>query len=232
MDNKIEFLLKGKYALFTDPVTKIGGEKSSYHLPTYQALKGITESVYWKPTIVWIIDKVRIMNKIQTESKNVRPLLMDGQYGTNRHDLSIYSYLRDVEYQVQAHFEWNMKRKDLAIDRNEDKHYKIAVRMLEKGGRRDIFLGSRECQGYVEPCRFGTGDGPYDKDRELSYGLQFHSFEYPSESGVEKLFARFWQTTLKNGVIEFPRPEKCPHKREIGPMDYEIVAVNTEEVID
>ena len=232
MDNKIEFLLKGKYALFTDPVTKIGGEKSSYHLPTYQALKGITESIYWKPTIIWVIDKVRIMHKIQTESKNVKPLQMDGQYGTNRHDLSIYSYLRDVEYQVQAHFEWNMIREDLAIDRNEDKHFQIALRMIDKGGRRDIFLGSRECQGYVEPCRFDSGEGFYDNEVELSYGLMFHSFEYPSESGFEKLSARFWQAKIKNGTIEFPRPEKCLHKREIGPMEYEIVAVNTEEVIE
>jgi len=232
VENKINFLLRGRYALFTDPVTKIGGEKSSYHLPTYQALKGVTESIYWKPTIVWIIDKVRIIKKIQTESKNVKPLLMDGQYGTNRHDLSIYTYLRDVEYQVQAHFEWNMKRTDLAEDRNEDKHFQIAKRMLEKGGRRDIFLGSRECQAYVEPCEFGSKEGHYDNEDELSYGLMFHSFEYPSESGEEKLIARFWQAKIKSGIIEFPRTEKCPHRREIGPMDYEIVAVNKEEVID
>jgi CRISPR-associated protein Cas5d len=232
MKNKIEYLLRGRYALFTDPVTKIGGEKSTYHLPTYQALKGITESIYWKPTFIWLIDKVRVINKIRTESKNVKPLLMDGQYGSNRHDLSIYTYLKDVAYQVQAHFEWNMTREDLAVDRNEDKHYQIALRMLEKGGRRDIFLGTRECQGYVEPFRFGNGDGSYDGDSELSYGLMFHSFEYPSESGIEKLFARFWQAKLNGGIIEFPRPEDCPHKREIGPMALERVPVNTGEETD
>ena len=232
MENKIEYVLKGKYALFTDPVTKIGGEKNSYHLPTYQALKGITESIYWKPTFIWVIDKVRIMKKIQTESKNVKPLLMDGQYGTNRHDLSIYTYLRDVEYQVIAHFEWNLMRDDLVVDRNENKHYQSVLRMLEKGGRRDIFLGARECQGYVEPCRFGNGESCYDNQDELSYGLQFHSFEYPSESGVEMLFTRFWQAKLKGGIIEFPRPEDCPYKKEIGPMGYEKVLVNTKEAIE
>jgi len=232
VENKIEYQLTGRYALFTDPVTKIGGEKSSYHLPTYQALKGITESVYWKPTFIWVIDKVRIINKIQTEAKNVKPLKMDGQYGTNRHDLSIYTYLRDVVYQVQAHFEWNLKRDDLEKDRNEDKHFQIAMRMLEKGGRRDIFLGSRECQGYVEPCRFGNAMGYYDNENELAYGLQFHSFEYPSESGIKKLSAYFWPAKIKGGIVEFPRSEDCPHKREIGPMNYEIVTVNTEEVID
>jgi len=232
VENRIEYLLWGRNALFTDPVTKIGGEKNSYHLPTYQALKGITESIYWKPTFIWVIDKVRVMKKIQSESKNVKPLLMDGQYGSNRHDLSIYTYLRDVAYQVQAHFEWNMKRDDLAADRNENKHFQSAIRMLEKGGRRDIFLGARECQGYVEPCRFGESKGYYDSEGALSYGLQFHSFEYPSESGMEKLSARFWQANVKGGVIEFPRPESCPHKREIKPMAWEKIKVNTEEVVE
>jgi CRISPR-associated protein Cas5d len=231
MDNSIEFKLEGRYALFTDPVTKIGGEKSTYHIPTYQAIKGITESIYWKPTFYWVIDKVRVMRKIQTESKNVKALQMDGQYGTNRHDLSIYTYLRDVEYRVQAHFEWNMQRPDLEGDRNEDKHYQTALRMLEKGGRRDIFLGSRECQGYVEPCGFVGDIGYYDKEDELSYGLMFHCFEYPSESGIEMLCARFWRAKIKKGIISFPRPEACPHKREIRPMRAEKPAVNAAEEV-
>jgi CRISPR-associated protein Cas5d len=232
LKNKIEYLLTGKYALFTDPVTKIGGEKSSYHVPTYQALKGITESIYWKPTFIWVIDKVRIMQKIRTESKNVKPLLMNKEYGKNRYDLSIYTYLRDVSYHVEAHFEWNLSRKELAADRNEDKHYQIALRMIEKGGRRDIFLGSRECQGYVEPCSFGKGEGYYDNEEELSYGIMFHSFDYPSESGIEKLSARFWQTKVNKGIIVFPKPENCPYKRKVKEMNFEPLLINTDEVID
>ena len=44
--NTIEYTVAGYYALFSDPVTRVGGEKSSYHIPTYEALKGITESIY------------------------------------------------------------------------------------------------------------------------------------------------------------------------------------------
>lgn len=40
MKNQIEFEVYGDYALFTDPLTKIGGEKLSYSVPTYEALKG------------------------------------------------------------------------------------------------------------------------------------------------------------------------------------------------
>ena len=45
--NTIEYQVYGDYALFADPVTRVGAEKSSYHIPTYEALKGITESIYW-----------------------------------------------------------------------------------------------------------------------------------------------------------------------------------------
>lgn len=41
--NQIEYKVYGRYALFTDPLTKTGGEKFTYQIPTYQALKGITE---------------------------------------------------------------------------------------------------------------------------------------------------------------------------------------------
>jgi len=149
--NSVTFKVWGRYALFTDPLTRIGGEKYSYQVPTYEALKGILSSVYWKPTIVWIIDKVRVMKPIRTQPRNVKPL----KYHASGNDLAIYTYLADVEYQVQAHFEWNRNRPDLEHDRNEHKHHSVARRMIERGGRRDVFLGTRECQGYVEPCEFG-----------------------------------------------------------------------------
>ena len=76
--NSIEFEAYAKYALFSDPVTRVGGEKFSYQVPTYQAIKGIVESIYWKPTLIWVIDAVRIVNKIQTEGKGIRPIKMSG----------------------------------------------------------------------------------------------------------------------------------------------------------
>jgi len=69
MRSRIDFTVSGRFALFTDPLTKIGGEKCSYHIPTYEALKGVAKSIYWKPTFVWVIDKVRVMRRIRTQSK-------------------------------------------------------------------------------------------------------------------------------------------------------------------
>ncbi len=205
--NRVEFKVSGKYALFTDPLTKIGGEKCSYHIPTYEALKGILGSVYWKPTIVWIIDKVRVMNRIRTQTRSAKPV----DYGGGN-SLAIYTYLVDVEYQVQAHFEWNLHREDMANDRNENKHFFVAKRMIDKGGRRDIFLGARECQGYVEPCRFGEGKSDYDDYGEIAFDLMFHGFDYPDELGKDELHARFWRPKMVDGKIDFIRPEACSHE--------------------
>ena len=68
-ENRIEFEVRGDYALFSDPITRVGGEKFSYQIPTYEALKGIVQSIYWKPTLIWVVDAVRVMNPIQTEAK-------------------------------------------------------------------------------------------------------------------------------------------------------------------
>ena len=210
----MEFKVHGRYALFTDPLTKIGGEKSSYHIPTYQAMKGILESVYWKPTIVWIIDTMRILKPIKTQTMGAKPL----RYGQGGNDLSIYTYLADVEYQVQAHFEWNANRPDLEKDRNENKHYFVAKRMIARGGRRDIFLGTRECQGYVEPCQFGEGNGFYDQYGDLSFDLMFHGFDYPNETGQNEFRARFWRPKMSNGIVQFVRPDECSINKLVRTM--------------
>ena len=212
-DNMVEFKVYGKYALFTDPLTKIGGEKCSYQIPTYEAIKGIVSSVYWKPTIVWIIDKIRVMKAIRTQTQSAKPIDYSGG-----NSLAIYTYLSDVEYQMQAHFEWNLHREDMAKDRNENKHYFVAKRMIGKGGRRDIFLGTRECQGYVEPCKFGEGKGFYDNYGELSFDLMFHGFDYPDEIGKSEFYSRFWRPKMVNGIVNFIRPEDCTIRKFVRSM--------------
>ena len=202
--NIVEFSVYGDYALFSDPIMRVGGEKCTYQIPTYEALKGILSSVYWKPTIIWYIDKVRVMNPIRMEVKGIRTIKYDGSKGGK--DLSYYTYLKDCRYQVSAHF-----------DRNENKHHEIAKRMIEKGGRRDIFLGARECQGYAEPCVFGEEKGAYDETPMISFGHMYHGITYSDEAYSEETRGRmtlnFWYPEMKNGIIVFPRPQDCPNHK-------------------
>ncbi|MDA3786531.1 MAG: type I-C CRISPR-associated protein Cas5c [Deltaproteobacteria bacterium] len=233
MKNSISFKLWGRYGLFTDPVTKTGGEKCSYHVPTYEAIKGVLKSIYWKPTIIWFVDKVRVMKPLRTQTKGTKPLVWGGG-----NSLAIYTFLHEVEYQVEAHFEWNEYRPELEKDRVDGKHFNIVSRMLEKGGRQDILLGVRDCQGFVEPCLFGEGKGAYDEIDELGFGLMFHSFDYPDETGKDELASRFWQATMRAGILHFPRPEQCEKRRFIRNMtakqfglDENILHVDREEAL-
>ena len=217
----IEFQVTGRYALFTDPLSKVGGEKCSYHVPTYEALKGIAKSIYWKPTLIWVIDEVRVMKRIRTQTKGVKPLDLGGG-----NSLAIYTFLADVQYQVRAHFEWNEHRPELSDDRIEAKHHAIAQRMIDRGGRQDVFLGTRDCQGYVQACEFGSGAGELDDAGELAFGLMFHGFDYPDETGGTELHARFWRPTMVNGVVRFSHPQDCTERRFVRSMSVKAFGLN------
>lgn len=213
--NAIAFLLTGRFALFSDPVTRVGGEKTSYLIPTYEALKGVCESIYWKPTFQWVVDSVRVLNPFQSQSKGMRPISLRNEPAT----LSIYTYLKDVRYEVHAHFEWNPLRGDLVADRNENKHYFMAKRCLERGGRRDIFLGTRECQGYVEPLPEEPIESAFDPLERMTFGNMFHGFDYGDTGEGGQMVARFFEPVMLRGVVTFPRPEECTVRRVVKPLE-------------
>lgn len=230
--NIIEFQVYGRNALFADVLTRAGGEKSSYPVPTYEALKGILSSVYWKPTIIWKILDVRVMNPIYFERKGAKLI----KYGNSKKtDLAFYTYLHDVRYQVRAKFEWNFNRPELESDRDEHKHMQITKKWIGRGGRRDVFLGTRECQAYVEPCVFGEGEGAYDHAGVIPFGLMEHGLTYPDEAIRDEdkgyLTLRLWRPVMENGIIHFPMPEECDPKlmRHIKQMGMETFTDVSEE---
>ena len=219
--NIVELEVTGDYALFSDPVMRVGG-------PSYEALKGILSSVYWKPTFIWYIDEVRVMNRIRTETKGIRPI----KYNKGANDLSYYTYLKDCRYRIKAHFEWNENRPELKADRNENKHHEIARRMIQKGGRRDIFLGTRECQGYVEPCDYAQPSIPYAGIPERSFGVMVHGITYPDEQTdpgyAGKMTVRLWKPVMRNGIIRFERPDSPKIiTRVIKEADYKLFTAGT-----
>jgi CRISPR-associated protein Cas5d len=161
-----------------------------------------------------IVDEIRVMNPIKMESKGIRPI----EYGGGN-TLANYTYLKDVRYQVRAHFIFNHHRPDMAFDRNEHKHHNILKRSLRAGGRRDIFLGARECQGYVEPVEFGSGEGFYDDYGEIHFGTMVHGINYPDETGRNAMEVRLWEPIMKNGVIKFIRPDECTNIRTLSEME-------------
>ena len=131
---------------------------------------------------------------------------------------------------VEAHFEWNTDRPDLEQDFNEFKHSNIAKRYLKKGGKRDIFLGKRECVAYVKECDFDSVESYYKERREIDFGIMFHSFIYPNKDS-KNLIANLSHIVMKNGVIEFERPQDCKISRVVREMEY-VPTMSGEDFVD
>lgn len=216
----------GQRALWTSPESKSGGEKITYQIPTREALRGIIDANYFKPTIKNEIDQIRIMNRIETYTVGTRLLLND-----YKSDLSAYTYLRDVCYYVKFHFEWNENRPDLLKDRNMRKHEEITKRSLKRGGRRPIFLGISECMGYIEILdenQYENDIGYYD-NKNMAFGIMFNGFIYPNKSGI-KLKSTFSNIDMINGRVDFIKPEESKIVNELS--NYTFKVPNLEKSVD
>lgn len=223
--------IKGKYALFSDPVTKGGGEKYSYSVPTRQALVGLADAIYYKPTIKNIISEVKVINKIQTEVIGTRAMI--NKSNKMEADLNYVSYLIDVEYLMKFHFLWDETRVDLTYDRISKKHEAIMERSIIRGGRRDIFLGTRECVAtaeYLTEREYVEAESYYN-NQILNMGIMFQEFEYPTVTG-EKLKSYFTNTILDKGVIRYLPKETCNIINELSDYGFkqseQIKSVETE----
>lgn len=140
-------IVEGDYACFTRPEFKV--ERVSYDVPTPGALEGLLKSVYWKPAIRYVIDKIVVFQPI--EFANIRRnevkdkvlySAMKGQMNGTGADPCIYTVsnrsqraallLKNVKYGVEFHFELTGLKCEREDDA-ENKHYNIIKRRLENG---------------------------------------------------------------------------------------------------
>ena len=153
-------IIENDYALFTRPEMKV--ERVSYDVPTVSAMEGLIKSIYWKPAIRIVIDKIIVFNPIRfinirrnefknkVSLKNVKtqmkgstdksPVLYANEERTQRASM----LLRDVKYGVEFHFELTGEKSE-HDDESAEKHYNIMLRRLRKGQYfRQPCLGCRE----------------------------------------------------------------------------------------
>ena len=67
-------------------------------------------------------------------------------------------------------------------------------------------------------CRYGEGESDYDGYGTLEFGLMFHGFDYPDETGTGELHARFWRARMDDGVVRFLKPEACSSRKFVRQM--------------
>ena len=140
-------IAEGDYACFTRSELKV--ERVSYDVPTPGAVEGMLKSVYWKPAIRYVIDRIVVFNPInfmnirRNEVKEKVSLagMKSCMNGTPR-DVSIYAsdcrtqrasmILKDVKYGIEFHFELTGFKSEEEED-GEKKHYNVIKRRLENG---------------------------------------------------------------------------------------------------
>ncbi|MGL4791095.1 MAG: type I-C CRISPR-associated protein Cas5c, partial [Anaerotignaceae bacterium] len=135
------------YACFTRPELKV--ERVSYDVPTPGALEGMLKSIYWKPAIKYVIDKIIVyepinfMNIRRNELKEkvsyqkVRSKMSNGDkeptiYTSECRSQRASMILKNVKYGIEFHFELTGLQSTDA-DEGQEKHYNIIKRRLENG---------------------------------------------------------------------------------------------------
>jgi len=207
----VVFSVRADRALFTRPDLRV--ERLTYPVPTFGAMAGVLRSIYAKPTLYWVPRRVLIMkpiryqnimiNEVKTTAITKRPFV-----ASERRMQKMQTYLYDVRYIVEAHFEWSGKQPD---DEDLGKHMCIFERSLEVGGRRDVFLGMRECTAIVEPVQgtFNEITEEWQKQHEglyLNVGVMFHGWEWGTgKDGTDT--PTFFEAKVRNSILKYPHPK-------------------------
>jgi CRISPR-associated protein Cas5d len=207
MAHGVKLKVWGDYACFTRPEMKV--ERVSYDVMTPSAARGILEAIYWKPAIRWVIDRIHVLNPIrftnirrnEISSKlplgNVKMAMKDGRFRVEVFIEDIRQQraamvLRDVEYVINAHFEFTGDE-----DNNPAKHKEIFDRRASKGQCfHRPYLGCREF-----PAHFKQVDEapPSVHKGEKDLGWMLHDLDFHDD-----MKAKFFRAVMRDGTIEVP----------------------------
>ncbi len=224
-----KIMVEGDYALFTIPHMKV--ERVSYDVPTISALEGMIKSIYWKPALRIVIDRIIVFNPIkfinvrrnEVKNKLMKSSVMSQMKGGS--EIEFYAsdmrsqragmILKDVKYGVEFHFELTGYKSDHE-DECEEKHYNIMLRRLKNGQCfRQPCLGCREFSvnkielvdefdySAISPELMGDTDLGY-----MLYGLKFADGGKPVNGDWEnpkfsdKAEAVYYRPHMIDGVID------------------------------
>ncbi len=204
----------GEWACFTRPEMKV--ERVSYDAMTPSAARGVVEAIYWKPEILWIVDRVTVLNPIRFTSlrrNEVKDKIGAGtvakvmKAGTG--ELSIAAsdsdtrqqraalLLRNVSYIIEAHFDI------VSGTDNAAKHLDQFNRRARRGACfTRPYLGCREFAAHFAllegDTALPTPDESLKGERDLGWMLHDIDFAHGKQ-------ARFFHAHMRDGVIQIPK---------------------------
>lgn len=201
--------IKGDRALFSRHESK--AEKISYEVPTPSAIEGILKSIYWKPEMKFVINKIYVINEPKFElvmengQSNVASssafiknpeLISSAIVDRSRYGCPMArNILVNVHYVIDFKIQSNGTA--TSADDNAGKHANIFYRRAKEGQCfRQPCLGSSEF-----PCEFGIiHETQLPKSKlqgVVNLGIMLHHIDY---SG--KPTQVFYKPIMRDGVID------------------------------
>lgn len=205
--------VRGEYALFTRPEMKT--ERVSYDVMTPSAARGILESIFWHPGMVWVPDRIHVCapirftnirrNEVKStiSARSAKTAMERGRgelYIATSEDIQQRAamVLRDVHYIIDAHFEMTDKANE---SDNPGKFQDIIKRRLRNGQcYSQPYLGCREFPAKVSLFE-GIPPCPEELKGEKELGYMLWDMEYTDPENIRPLFFR---AVLRNGVLTVP----------------------------
>lgn len=208
MSYGVKLKVWGDYACFTRPEMKV--ERVSYDVMTPSAARGILEAIYWKPAIVWIIDRIHVLKKVRFDNVRrnelagkiaigtVKAAMKDGKspvevFIEDDRQQRAAMILRDVSYIIEAHFGFTGTE-----DNNPAKHKEIFDRRAQRGQCfHQPYLGCREFSAHFELIE---GEVPRSKlTGKQNLGWMLHDMDFE-----DNMAAKYFRAVMNEGVIDVP----------------------------
>ncbi len=211
----------GDYACFTRPEMKV--ERVSYDVMTPSAARGIFEAIYWQHAIRWVVDKIHVLKPIRftnirrnelsskIPARNITAAMngageSPAAYIEEDRQQRAAMVLQDVEYVIEAHYEFTGSPDD-----NPGRHHEVFTRRAQKGQcfHQPVF-GCREFPAHFELLEGAIPASPLKGERDL--GWMLHDIAHDPagndkdgrHSCTEKCAPRFFKAKMVDGIITVP----------------------------
>lgn len=183
---------------------------------TPSAARGLIESIYWHPGILWVVDRIHVLAPIRftnlrrnevksTISARSAKTVMDRGRGelylATSQDIQQRAslLLQDVRYVIEAHF--SILPEKAAVSDNPGKFQDIATRRIAKGQfYHQPCFGCREFPAHFAPCQ-DIPPCPEELRGERDLGYMLYDMDYTDPKDIRPLFFR---AVLRDGVLHVP----------------------------
>lgn len=213
----LKFRCSGPLAIFSRPELKT--ERFSFPCPTPSALRGIAESVLWRPAISWRIQRIHVLNPIrftsfrrnEVNNKAVAPaakVLADGGsaptfYADEDRSQRNTVALSKVDYLVEAKFTLTPRAGE---GDTVTKFVAMFERRLEKGQVfQQPYFGCRECVADVRPAE--GDESPILESQD--FGLMLWDIAFQSTPKGTHHRPIFYWARMEHGIIDVPPTEEA-----------------------